>query len=453
MKNLRKILMVAFIGVMLTSFGQEDNTRMDNVNAIAEKVIANIEAPQYGSDDQETKKNMSLYGEYYKQKSYSDALPFWRYVFFNAPKASKNTYIRGAKLYKALVKEAEGELKEAYTDTLLAIYETRTQAYPSATSEKTKTLGWYGARRKGNEAFVLDLFSKNYDYYVSKNIVPPASFLTYWMDMAVKADKTAKVIASERVLEIFETVTIIIDEQLPGEKGGEYKGAENAIVANLDKFGYLNCENIIPMAEKAFRANPDDANTIKKAYKSLKSVKCTESPLFKEVATKMLDVQPSVALYKFLASKEKKEGNISKAIEYYNAAADMSEATSDKVDILLRIGGMYYSSGSKSKAREYANKVLALDANSGKAYILIGRTYAGACGTGIEKQATYWIAVDKWNRAKSLDASVALEAQKLINTYSGSFPTKKDGFMNGITAGSSYTCACLGITTKVRFSD
>lgn len=452
MKNLKKILTIAFLGVMLTSFGQ-NNTRIENISAISDKVIANLAVPKYGINDQETKKNLSLYGEYYKQKAYADALPFWRYVFFNAPKASKNTYIRGAKMYKELIKNAEGEVKEAFTDTLLAIYEARTKSYPSTSSETTKTFGWYSVRRKGNEAFVLDLFNKNYDYYVSNKKVPPASFLTYWVYMAIKADKIAEVIDSEKVLEIFEITTEIIAAQLPGEKGGEYKGAENAIMEDMNKYNYLNCNNIIPMAEKAFRANPDDENTIKKAYKSLKSVSCTNSPLFKEVATKMLAVQPSVALYSFLSSKERKEGNTSLGITYLNKAVDMSEIISEKIDLLLKIGGIYYSNGSKSSARKYANKVLALDANSGKAYILIGRTLAGACGEGIDKFATYWVAVDKWNRAKSLDSSVSSEAQKLINTYSSSFPVKKDLFMNGMTVGSSYTIPCLGITTTVRSSD
>lgn len=452
MKNLKKILTVALIGIMLSSFGQ-DNSRMNKITAITDKVIANLEVPKYGTNEQETKKNLSLYGEYYKQDAFKDALPFWRYVFFNAPKASKNTYIRGAKMYSALIDKAEGEAKMAFTDTLLAIYEARTKAYPSATSERIKTYGWYSDRRKGNEGFVLDLFNKNYDYYVSKKSVPPASFLTYWMDMAVRADQKGNIIDSERVLEIFEITTEIIEQQLPGAKGGEFKGAENAIMANLNKYSYLNCDNIIPMAEKAFRANPNDENTIKKAYKSLRSGSCTDSPLFQEVATKMLTVQPSIALYKFLASKERKDGNTSLAISYLNKASEMSETTSDKVDILLQIGGMYYSNGSKSSAREYANKALALDGNSGKAYILIGRTLAGACGEGIEKFATYWAAVDQWNRAKSVDSSVSSEAQKLINTYSGSFPAKKDLFMNGMTVGSSYTIPCLGITTTVRASD
>lgn len=452
MKNLKKILTVTLLGIMLSSFGQ-DIARTEQITAITDKVVGNLDVPKFGTDEQETKKNLSLYAEYYKQDAYADALPYWRYVFFNVPKYSKNTYIRGAKMYKALIKGAEGEAKEALTDTLLAIYEVRTKAFPSSTSEKTKTLGWYSARRKGNEAFVLDLFDKNYDYYVSKNKVAPASFLTYYMDMAVRADKTAKVIDSERVLEIFEMVTEVIDQQLPGAKGGEYKGAENAIMENLNKYSYLNCENIIPMAEKAFRANPDDENTIKKAYKSLKSGSCTDSPLFQEVATKMLAVQPSIALYKFLASKERKDGNTSLAIEYLNKASEMSETTSDKVDILLQIGGIQYSNGSKSSARQYANKALALDSKSGKAIILIGRTIAGACGDGIEKYATYWAAVDQWNRAKSVDPSVASEAQKLINTYSGSFPEKTVLFMNGLTVGSSYTVPCLGITTTVRSSD
>lgn len=453
MKIFKKILTIAFLTFTLISFGQ-DNTRMDKISEIANKAIANCEGEKYGADDQETKKNLSLYGEYYKQKAYADALPYWRYVIFNAPKSSVNLYIRGAKMYKALAKASEGEVRESYRDTLYALFEIRLHCYGStAKLEKSKAFAWYNYRKKGNEKFVLDLFTKTYDAYVKEGTVPPAGFLTYWVDVAIRSDKTAKAISSERVLEIYGIASDIIDEQLSGEKAGEYKGSQNKITEKMDKMGYLECDVIVPMTEKRFRANPDDVNTIKKSYKALKSGSCTDTPLFIEVATKMLEVQPSAALYKFLASKEKKAGNTSLAIEYLNSAKDLTEDQEGKIKILLQIGGMYYKSGSKSKARSYANKVLALNPNSGKAYILIGRTLAGACGSGIEKQATYWAAVDKWQRAKSVDGSVSAEAQKLINTYSGSFPGTKDLFMHGLTAGSSYKIACLGITTTVRASN
>jgi len=458
MKNLKNIITIAFLSVVLASFSQ-GNTRMMIIDEIADVASENCDGPKYGTDDQETKKNLSLYGEYYKQKAYADALPYWRYIFFNAPKASLNTYIKGAKMYKALAKEATGELKESYRDTLYAIYEVRLACYGESSKVlKSKAFDWYNCRKTGNEKFVMDLFAKANAAFEKEEKVAPASLLTYWVDVAIRADKTAKAISSDEVMELYEKVSGIIDAQLPGEKGGEYKGSQNKIIEKLDKMGYLNCENIIPMTEEMFRANPDDANTIKKAYKALKSGSCTDSPLFIEVATKMTTVQPSVALYKFLAVKAKKSGDNTGSINYLNKAIELSSDDSEKEGILLQLAGRYYSKGNYSKTREYANKVLEINPNSGKAYITIGRTYASSgkiCGTGTDfkSHSVTWVAIDVWNKAKSVDSSVAAEAQKLINKYSQYMPSKNELFMHGIKIGSKYTVACLGRTTTVRSSD
>ena len=54
----------------------------------------------HGEDSVLCIRNYSLYSEYYKQKNYEDALPYWRMVFNDCPKVSKNIYQHGANMYK-----------------------------------------------------------------------------------------------------------------------------------------------------------------------------------------------------------------------------------------------------------------------------------------------------------------------------------------------------------------
>ena len=53
--------------------------------------------------------------------------------------------------------------------------------------------------------------------------------------------------------------------------------------------------------------------------------------------------------------------------------------------------------------------------------------------------STYWAAVDKFRKAKQVDASCEAEANELINTYKKHFPNKEEAFMFGIQPGSQVT--------------
>ncbi|MCK5822807.1 MAG: hypothetical protein KAG95_02315, partial [Bacteroidales bacterium] len=89
--------------------------------------------PKFGKDSAsriECAKNISLYTEFYKQKNYKDALTSWRYVFNNAPLASKNIYIKGTTIFKFLIaNEKNATAKKAYIDTLMMIYDQRIQYF------------------------------------------------------------------------------------------------------------------------------------------------------------------------------------------------------------------------------------------------------------------------------------------------------------------------------------
>ena len=56
-------------------------------------------------------------------------------------------------------------------------------------------------------------------------------------------------------------------------------------------------------------------------------------------------------------------------------------------------------------------------------------------------------------KARSVDGSVASEANSKIANMSGSFPDKETAFFKGVTVGSSYTVGCwIGESTTVRFN-
>ena len=127
---------------------------------------------------------------------------------------------------------------------------------------------------------------------------------------------------------------------------------------------------------------------------------------------------------------------------------------SDKVKYLLKAGQVASASGSHAQARSYANQVLQVETKNGEALILIGNAIAAQGGSceAPDSWGAYWLAYDYYQRARSLDPSVADKAGDRMGSMSARFPTQQEAFFYQLTDGKSVTVACggLGETTTVR---
>ena len=105
-------------------------------------------------------------------------------------------------------------------------------------------------------------------------------------------------------------------------------------------------------------------------------------------------------------------------------------------------------------ARSYCQKALSYNENFGDAYILMAQAIAGSPNWSEEpalNKCTFFLVVDKLQRAKSVDPACAERAQELISTYSRYYPATKDLFMLGIKAGDRVTIGgWIGESTTVR---
>ena len=107
-----------------------------------------------------------------------------------------------------------------------------------------------------------------------------------------------------------------------------------------------------------------------------------------------------------------------------------------------------------SQDRSYCQKAISFNENYGAPYILIANLYAMSPNWSDESalnKCTYFAVIDKLQRAKAVDPSVAEEANKLIGTYSGHTPQAKDLFMLGYKQGDRITIGgWIGETTTIR---
>jgi hypothetical protein len=72
-------------------------------------------------------------------------------------------------------------------------------------------------------------------------------------------------------------------------------------------------------------------------------------------------------------------------------------------------------------------------------------------GDDFEKRTAFWVAADKYTKAKSVDPSVAADANKKLNDYKSQYPNHEEVFFRDIKDGDSYQVkGCINEYTTVR---
>lgn len=458
---MKKLMMIAtlVLTTALVASAQVD----DRVQTVVDGVDTDYPG-KWGADSVEAIKQYSLYREYYKQEAYSDALPGWRYILANAPKASLNVAINGTKMYEALAEEAEeaGDtaLALAYIDTALAMYEVRGMAHGwDGNLYMRKAFAWYQHRNDDIE-LVYDMFTTAYD---ERDESMRPAFIAPWIIMAIKADKNAKIIDDVEVLNVYDRASAMAKAYSENGDAGQWKGASDKAFEYLERYGYLDCDKVLPRAETMYQSADGDEATLRKVYSWLRATgaECYEEvPYFCELVQQLYDIEPTVPRAKFLSNCYASENDYDRAINMIDDLMGFEETTEEEQAILmLSKARMYKYKGQFSTARTLANQAADMRPNWGDPYMLIGELYIASAGSCKDEDpflgwAVSWAAVDMFARAKSVDPSVAEKAQSAINKYSAYFPPKEEGFFRDIMPGASYTVGCwIQHTTTARFKD
>ena len=399
---------------------------------------------------------LSEYNEFFKQKDYAAAISGWRWVFNNCPKSSKKMFSNGEKMYKSFIrKQKEKEQKQKLVDTLLTIYDKRIENF----GQKGFVLGKKGVdimkyRKKDSYEEAYNILAESIEIQGKKS---KGSALTAYFESTVKMLENEK-IEKSKLIEIFENINSIIEYQLgkiTDEKKRKFYVTAKENTAMLFE-PIASCEDLISMYSARFDANAENAGWLKRGTSMLDKKQCTDDPLFVKMAETLHNLEPSAESAYSIGKMLMAKGQNQKALTFYTQAVELQEDTMKKADYLLTLSNHSFKNLKQfDVARSYARKAANLKSNWGEPYILIGDMYAASaksCGTNdFESSAVYWSAVDKYIRAKSIDGSIAEEANKKIATWSKYFPNQKDAFFYGFNDGQSYTIGCwINESTKVR---
>ena len=411
----------------------------------------------------ECETDYAIYRNEYKQKNYDEALKSWRKVFKNCPSFNQNTFANGPKLYHHKIKQDNAN-KEYYLDTLMLIYDTRIQYF----GNKEKVLG-----SKGSDLLKYDPSRFIEAYEMMKisvestgNSSMPNVLVSYFKSL-VKYEKFGdpvddhddfEPITKQDILDAYVFVSdIIVYNIANNQKYVKYYETAQKNIENMFA-PYASCDELILVFKSRLEEGNPSLSLLKKVTSLLDKKDCTDNEVFFTAATKLHDLEPTASSAYDMGNTSLSKKNYSAAVDYFNQSIEMTEDESIKATYYLKLAYAYQMTKSYSKARSAATSAADLKPEWGEPYIIIGDIYASSassCGSSsLEQRSVYWVAVDAYRKAKSIDNLLAEKANKRISTWSKQFPSKEDCFFLNLEEGSSYKVGCwIGRSTTVRTRD
>ncbi|WP_251623530.1 tetratricopeptide repeat protein [Odoribacter lunatus] len=408
---------------------------------------------KFGVDSIKTIEHASVYQEFVKQKNYRDALPSWWYVFNNAPKFQLKTYTQGVIIMRNMYAQTKNP---AYIDTLMMIYDQRVKNF----GNEGAVLGQKGydlyQLTLGNDAKTKEAFgylSKSFELQGAKTDPQIAKMLFAVADDLLKKGLLTKDEYIQLYLKVTEYAEGGKNHPKKAEQYGELKTTADAFFFNA---GVADCATLNSFLAPKFEKEPGNVDVLKEIARFLKRSECTELPLFTNVAEALYKADPSAEAAYNLAILFLKRQEYDKTEAYLKEAIEKGTDPLDKAEYYLRMAQISLSKKQFAEAKKHSLEALKLNPNLGAAYMVIGKAYAfGNKSYGeddFDHASVFWVAVDKFNKAKQVDASVAEEANELIKTYSQYFPSKDEAFFRGVQPGNTFKVGgWINESTTARF--
>jgi len=419
---------------------------------------------RFGADSAECIKYLSYYEEYFKQKSYADALTNWRKAYAVCPHSSRQTLlINGATLLRQVIaKNSRNPIyREALVDSLLTLSNERIEFFPKYAVAARNAMGQdlYNYMKGDTER----MYKGFEDIIANNGSDTKMTFFQYDMKAALDLFQTGN-LNSEDIISVYTRNTAILEQV---ETKSDAEASQKAEVKkNIEKLfassKVAGCDELVQIFEPRFAADPENVALATQIAKILGQTEgCVDNTLFRNALTVMHKNAPSHNSAYMLYRLNMSQGNNDEAYAYMEEAIAYPESGDEQdADYLYELATAYFKNGKLSAAFNAARKVADLDHDgdkTGKAYILMGQIWGSvSCGGNeVEARAHFWVACDFMNKAVNADPSLADEARRLSGSYSVYFPNTGDAFMYGLVKGQSYTVNCAGMSavTTVRTKD
>lgn len=424
--------------------------------------------PKYGATPEDSLKcieNLSVYGEYYKQKLYKEAYIPWKYVMLNCPKASKNTFIRGEKLVEDKLNDIKDkEAKAKLVDTLMLVHDRRIKYW----GEEGEVLGRKGIdvlTYQGDYEKALAIFDKSIEIDGNNAHYNTLYYCMLSVVKLVQKEKLEKV----KVIDYYLKLSAIAEWNVKNNESEKGKKKYADMANNIEGMAapFMPCDVLVEIFTPKFEETPEDLELLKKIANLLEKKNCDDKDLYFNVIGAIIKLDPSAETALLAGSMSIKKEKWNDAVKYNEQAIELFTKLKDEnpdADYSEELSKAYFSlltaykaKNSYLKARSYGYKHLEIKPDNGWVYIQIGLMYGASssnCGDNpVTKKAGYWAGVDKFIKAKSVtdDEAVIEKANSLIYQFSAQFPNEEDLFFYSLKPGDSHKVGCwINETTTVR---
>ena len=453
---------------------------------------------KYGADSVACVTNLSIYGEAYKQWEAAKFAPesismemvkAWREVLLNCPRSSQLIYTRGEKIMDYFIRTNPAQ-KDAYIDTICMMMDNRAKYFGiDAKTGKSQV-----ANIMGRKGLLIYTYNKNrYEeaYNILRDAVAmdPSQLQGAYIDAYIKA--TIDMVNNEKaekmtVINVYQELSEVVDNNISAlaeteaelvgakeeaESGGDAEAVaefdrqiekneksiniNKGVKSNLDNLfqPYASCEDLIKVFSAKMKETPDDVTLLKRITTILDKKDCTEHKLFLDAAVRLNELEPSPEASYSLGIKFFKDRKWSDAATFFEQATK-TDNNDRKYRAYRNLGMCYQNMGSLGRARDIFRRAAQVDPTNGEPYLLIAMLYAESAkqfSGEIESKAVFWAAVDKCQKAKSIDPSCADKANGLIRAYTAAFPSMETIFFNDYNEGQTFQVGgWIGETTTIR---
>ena len=268
----------------------------------------------------------------------------------------------------------------------------------------------------------------------------------------------------EQYIQDYLKVSAGLDAQLKAAQAANNQKEVNALTAyksGVDNAfansGAADCETLQNLYAAKIEENKDNLPYLKETISLLRRTGCQEIEAYFLASDYAYRQEPSAEAAVGLGKKAVKIKDYDTAIKYFDEAANLETDATSKADDYYMIALLLFEQNAYSKARQYCQKALEVNPNYGNAYLLIGKMYAATSKSvfpndGVLARAAYNAAIDKFEKAKQVDPSVAEEANTLISSYRAHLPSTEEIFMHpDLEKGKPFTVGgWIGERTTIR---
>jgi tetratricopeptide (TPR) repeat protein len=439
------------------------------MSANAQKGVDN--GTQYGSGEDSIRclTNISLFTPYAKVNNFSDAYPFWKIAYEECPAATKDLYLYGVRIVNwQISEEKDPARKEALIQELMSVYDQRIKYFGN---DQRYGKDWIVAnkaqdyiRLKGDNvdaSLIYGWLKEILDEYKEKT---EALAISYYMFASHKLLEKEMEKHKAQYVQDFLNCSTLFDTQLAAAKAANnekeianIETMKSGIEKGFAGSGAADCETLESIYTLKIEENKSNLNFLKETITLFRRVGCQESESYFTAAGYAHQIEPTAESAIGLGNQAYKKEDYETAEKYFVEAINMAAENDVKADIYFIISNIAYIQKNYSKARQNCLKALEANPNLCKPYILIGNMYAATAGSiypndPVMKKCVYYVAIDKFERARQVDASCADEANRLITTYRSHLPATDEIFMHpDIDKGKTITIGgWIGERTTVR---